>query len=496
MLTGILFGSSERAIDKIQESRIAETAREMVMLDEWVVPYHNGEIRLQKPPLTYWLTAASYKLFGVSALSARLPSAIFSLLTAWLMFIWAKRQLNLTVACNIVLVFISTFIGLRYFRSGEADTVFIFFISLACYSGFKLFEVAKLDLVNKQHVWLFMMALGLGFLTKGPAAIAIPILTILIYAFSIKQLPTLKCLLSPAGLSIFAFTAFAWYAWILLTMPEIAQHFFSRQVDETFISGTHKQPIYWYLAHALDFFVPWSLLFIPAGIWCYKNRPLPKIILFSLIWLGVVFVLLTFTVNKQTQYALLMLPPIVIILGYYLDVATGNFYKFNRVIFWLLSVAVFVVIAFAIHKQGLTSLTTPYFAAFLFLMLLPFLFRKVLKVLSPPLPILIAAILAIFIYLFSEQYLTNEASKSDIKILMHVATKKTALYQSMPGNGAVSFYAERPIKPLSEEQVQQLMITQPQLWWVSKDKPIIKNIQVNAETQVGDWTLWKLSKTP
>jgi 4-amino-4-deoxy-L-arabinose transferase-like glycosyltransferase len=46
-----LFGSAERAIDKIQEARIAETSREMVVDKDWLVPHYNGELRLQKPPL-------------------------------------------------------------------------------------------------------------------------------------------------------------------------------------------------------------------------------------------------------------------------------------------------------------------------------------------------------------------------------------------------------------------------------------------------------------
>lgn len=491
MLAGLLIGSSGRAIDKIQESRIAETAREMVVQNEWLVPHYNGELRLQKPPLTYWTTAVSYQIFGVSALSARLPSALFSLLTAWLMFAWAKREINLNVASNIALILMTSFIGLRYFRSGEADATLIFFITLACYAGFKLFEAT-----NKRVVWLFMLALGFGFLTKGPAAIAIPLITMVIYAFSIKKLSDLRALLNPTGLAIFVITAFAWYAWILLMMPDIAQNFFSHQVDETFISGTHKQPIYWYLAHALDFFAPWSLLLIPAGIWCYKNISLPKSIHFCLVWLGVVFVLLTLTVNKQTQYALLLLPPLAMVLGYYLEVATGKYDQFNRIVFWLLCVAALVVIAVAIHKQGLdVILTMPNSAVWLLLLLVPLLLKKMLKVSSPKLPVLVAALLATFIYLFSEQYLTKEDGKSDIKTLMQIAGNKSALYQAMPGNGAVSFYAERAIKPLNEKQIQLLLDTQPALWLVSKHKPVLSNIQLSSAAQAGDWTLWKLTKS-
>ena len=337
ILAGLFLGNTNRAVDKIQEARIAETAREMVVDRDWLVPHYNGEVRLQKPPLTYWLTAASYQIFGVNELAVRLPSALFAIGAAWLMFVWVRRETSAQIAISAVLVLGTSFLGLRYFRSGEADAALLFFIALACASGFSLIEAKTKSAVYISKCSLvFMLALGLGFLTKGPAGIAIPLLSVTIYAFSTKNLRALKAIFNPWAVAIFFVVAFAWYVWILLKMPDLAQQFFGKQIDETFVSGTHKQPIYWYLVHAIEFFAPWSLLLIPAGIWSYKHRPLPKLVYFSLIWLGVVFVLLTLTVNKQTQYALLFAPPIAILIAYYLEVATGKFYQFNRIIFWLL----------------------------------------------------------------------------------------------------------------------------------------------------------------
>lgn len=494
VLTGLFFGSAERAIDKIQEARIAETAREMVVSKDWVVPHYNGELRLQKPPLTYWFTAASFKSFGISEFSARIPSALFGLLSAVLLFSWLKREISISTAANVALVLVSSFLGLRYLRSGEADVTLMFFIALACFAGFRLFETG-----SKILVWLLMLALGLGFLTKGPAAIAIPLLTIAGYAYSTKQLSVLKVLVNPTGLGIFMLSAFAWYAWILLMMPDVAQAFFSKQVDETFISGTHQQPVYWYLAHALEFFLPWSFLLIPAGIWCYKNRPLPKIIHFSVVWLTVVFVLLTFTVNKQTQYALLFLPPIAILVGYYLEVATGKFYQYNRIIFWLLSVVALGLIAAATRKHGFSELfALPDALAWVMILALPLVLKKVMNISAPKSPILIAAVLATFCYLFAEQYLTKDIEKDDIRTLMQSAANKSVLYQAMPGNGSVSFYARRAVKPLNEKQLQQMLTTQSELWLVSKvkDRPKLSNLQVHEEASVGSWTLWKLTPLP
>jgi len=499
MSIGLLFGSAERAIDKIQEARIAETAREMVVSKDWIIPHYNGELRLQKPPLTYWTTALSYKLFGINEQAARVPSLVFGLLSALLLLVWLKELLNIDVAVSTVLVMTTSFLGMRYFRSAEADATLLFFISLACVAGYQWLLSA-----NKKMAYCFMLAIGLGFLTKGPAGIAIPVLTLLAYAFSTKQLKSLSGLVNPLGISLFVVSAFAWYVWILLTMPDAAQHFLTRQVDETFVSGTHQQPIYWYLAHAIEFFAPWSLLLVPTGIWCYQHRKvvsnsLPAVVHFALIWLLVVFVLLTFTVNKQTQYALLFLPPVAILIGYYIHVAQGKYLQFNRLIFWLLVLAVVVLLVIGIRKQGVdTIFALPRVLIWPSLFLGPFALKKYLKLSAPSAPVLLAAVCATFVYLFSEQYLTKDAEKEDIKQLVQSVAQQSvlsqALYQAVPGDGAVSFYAKRPIQPLDEKQIQLQLATQKTVWLIAKQQPVLPQAQVTQEKQVGRWGLWKITQ--
>src|ERR1700693_4761872 len=51
----------------------AEAAREMVLRHDWVTLYTDGIRYLEKAPLMYWTVAASYKLFGISDWSTRLP---------------------------------------------------------------------------------------------------------------------------------------------------------------------------------------------------------------------------------------------------------------------------------------------------------------------------------------------------------------------------------------------------------------------------------------
>lgn len=126
LLPALLVGLDNRPVFKVQEVRVAETAREMLESGDWVVPRYNGDLRLQKPPLPYWLTAISYRLAGVGEVTTRLPSVLFGLLAATLIWLWAQREIGLRAAANSALILVTSYIGLRYFRSGEADAPLLF----------------------------------------------------------------------------------------------------------------------------------------------------------------------------------------------------------------------------------------------------------------------------------------------------------------------------------------------------------------------------------
>ena len=65
-----------RKLQHPDEGRYAEIAREMVASGDWVTPRLNGLRYFEKPPLQYWLTAASFEAFDVDEWTARLPGAL------------------------------------------------------------------------------------------------------------------------------------------------------------------------------------------------------------------------------------------------------------------------------------------------------------------------------------------------------------------------------------------------------------------------------------
>src|SRR6476660_10176518 len=78
----IWFGNLDyRKLIKPDEGRYAELSREMAVSGDWVTPRLNGIKYFEKPPLHYWLTAASFRAFEVDEWTARLPGALAGFLT-------------------------------------------------------------------------------------------------------------------------------------------------------------------------------------------------------------------------------------------------------------------------------------------------------------------------------------------------------------------------------------------------------------------------------
>src|SRR4030042_4689128 len=58
------------------EGRYAEIAREIWVLQDWLIPHLNFLPYLEKPPLVYWLTAFSFRVWGYTEWASRLPVAL------------------------------------------------------------------------------------------------------------------------------------------------------------------------------------------------------------------------------------------------------------------------------------------------------------------------------------------------------------------------------------------------------------------------------------
>ena len=495
VLPFLFFGLGERPVYKIQEVRIAETAREMLASGDWIIPRYNGELRLQKPPLPYWVTAASFRVAGVDAASTRLPAVLAGLCLAVLFWLWVRRELGDEAACNSIAALVVSFLGLRYFRSGEADALLLLCISAACKLGFDILQGRG----SGFRRLLFWAMLGFGFLRNGPAGLSIPLLVILAMAIVEKRnglvQPRWRHFFSLPGVLAAFFVAFGWYAWIFWRLPDAAQLFFGRQIDETFISGNHPKVLWWYLSNWLEFFAPWSPLIVPAGVMAYRRRRegLPPLIRFAWIWLAVVFVLLTLTINKQTQYALLFAPPTAILVGHYLAEARGGFQRLNRVLFALFGLAFVAGVVFILHRSPAAPSSL-----WLILPVAPLALGLLLRVRWRSFPVVLVAGLTSMAFLFSEAHLSKEPHKVAAQSLMREAAQYSPLFQSgpRPGRGELSFYAGRVVPPVEAQELPVLLERYPEIWLVGEEMAMPDGVAATLLRQVDELHLFRLRRRP
>src|ERR1051326_4024176 len=179
------------------EPRFAEASREMIQRGDYVVPYFNNQLRLDKPPLTYWAQTVSYRMFGQNDFAARLPSAVAAALLAITIPVRGLRLGEKRVGGRAAVIFTLCLPDFIHAQAALAGMWLAVFVRSAHWGGLELLrdgltnssrqtsnspqdESARLaDLKLQSSFWwfLFYISLGLGFLAKGPIA-WVPLLTV------------------------------------------------------------------------------------------------------------------------------------------------------------------------------------------------------------------------------------------------------------------------------------------------------------------------------
>ncbi len=169
------------------EINFAEISREMLILKDYTRVYVNFEPFYQKPPLFFWLQAASMKLLGAGEFAARFPNAICGALTLALLFRIGQRLKGARFGMLWAGAYFGSVLPFLYFKSGIIDPWFNLFIFLGLYQ-FILFYWKKegFEGITLPHgPWRYLALsgfwIGLAMLTKGQAAFIIVVLCMGVY---------------------------------------------------------------------------------------------------------------------------------------------------------------------------------------------------------------------------------------------------------------------------------------------------------------------------
>lgn len=245
------------------ENYYVESTRNMVESGDYLTPIHHDEKRFAKPILYYWLMSASYKIFGVSLVSARLTSAIFGSLAIGLLYLVAVRLFESRTALYSVLILPATFLYFQISRWATTDIVMNFFIILAMYFFVRLYQS---DFKLKNHAYLFYLAMALGFMTKGPPAVIIPVITAVVFLMATRRQGFWSQLCIGQGLVILMLVILPWFlTMLLLHGDEFKNHIVGAEIANRLV---HETPFsFYYFGVLFRYHLPWILFFIVAFLY-------------------------------------------------------------------------------------------------------------------------------------------------------------------------------------------------------------------------------------
>jgi 4-amino-4-deoxy-L-arabinose transferase-like glycosyltransferase len=320
----------------IDEGLNAEAAREMYESSNWVVPRFNFQLRDAKPALLYWLQAAAYHAFGVNEFAARLPSAVAMLFAALAVYELGRSMFSRAVGILASLALMSCILvsAVAHFANPDALLLACTCLTfLAFWRGFAPRQPGE----PPRRAWFipFGIACGLGMLAKGPVALALPGLVVLLFLAWQGQLRYLLDRRLILGACAFAAVALPWYLMVTIeTRGAFARGFFIKNNIERFVApnNDHRGPIYYHPLVLLVGFAPWSVFVLPTAWYvlrgCFRrpaedfrsegDRPLAAQRLL-VCWFVAYLVFFSGAATKLPGYTLPLYPALALMSARFLD---------------------------------------------------------------------------------------------------------------------------------------------------------------------------------
>lgn len=343
----------------------AVISKTLVTSHNWVDLYYAGQDWLDKPHLPFWLTAFSFKLFGVSAFAYVLPGFIFNLIGALYTYKLAKLFYDETTGLVAALIYVTSLHLMLSAMDVRAEAYLLGEIMPACYYWLIYDRSSQI-----KALLLASLFTGLALMTKG-LFVVITIFSGLvaswIYARHYWRIISPKWLLA-YGLSL----AWALPEFVCLYLqfdahPEkivfghtqvsgLAWFFWGSQFGRFFNSGpivnTHGNPFF-FVHTFLWAFLPWSLVFILAlytSLRNFKQQIADKqsVLIYLQFSFWLTFILFSATKFQLDHYTNIIMPFAAILCANYLltQVNLRNLARFQLSIAILLSVLTLGLIAF------------------------------------------------------------------------------------------------------------------------------------------------------
>jgi 4-amino-4-deoxy-L-arabinose transferase-like glycosyltransferase len=265
-------GLGDSPIWDANEAFYAGTPREMIARGDWLNPTFNDRPRFNKPPLSYWVVALAYRLFGESVAVERAAIAVGALVLVVAAGVVAREVFGGDAGLVAAIAVATAPRVLMWARRIFIDIWVTMFIAVAL-MAFVLAE--RRPEARRRWLSLMYVAVGLGTLTKGPVAIVLPGLAFATYLGVCGRWRGLRDLMLPAGALIVAAIVAPWYAALYAQhgWTYIREFFLTENVSRYL--APYGEPmdrgLFFYLPVVATDLFPWTV-YLPAALAFFAAR--------------------------------------------------------------------------------------------------------------------------------------------------------------------------------------------------------------------------------
>lgn len=335
------------------ETRYAEISREMLARGDWVVPHLLGLRYFEKPVAGYWFNNISQWLFGDSNFAVRFASVFSTGMTAllvmalgWLMWKNASR------ACLAGLIYLSMALVFGIGTYSVLDPMVALWLAAAMVSYYLTLKATTVWGKLGGYV-LLGLACGMGFMTKGFLALAVPVLAVIPIVIQQRKIKELFSY-GPVAVVVAVLLSLPWALAVAQREPDYWNYFFWVEHIQRFAeeNAQHKAPFWYYIPVLAVAVLPWLALLPGSLLKGWRERAARPELFFLLSWAMMPLIFFSIAKGKLPTYILPCMAPLALLMAAYAQDYVGQLrtrvFKINALLnglFGLLGITVLLLMS-------------------------------------------------------------------------------------------------------------------------------------------------------